>query len=97
MKYTALTTTARTTEDSLLNMIYTNLLEYVSVLKQEGGNQKEHWATDFVAACESGDKDFAFVYKNLKQGLINQYGFEETNEVILPQIMWSNNLEAFCD
>ncbi len=85
------------TNSTVLNNIYNNLIDYVSVIKEEEGGAKSSWVTNFVAQVEEGDKDFSFVYKNLKEGLISQFGFKQANEVILPEIIWSNNLTEFCD
>lgn len=85
------------TNSTVLNDIYKNLIDYVSVIKQEGGAGTPTWTTNFVAECKKGERDFSYIYKNLKEGLITQFGFEMTNEVILPEIIWSNNLAEFCD
>lgn len=85
------------TNSTVLNKIYKNLVDYVSVIKQEEGNLKPIWVSSFIDHCEKGDRDFSYIYKNLREGLILQFGFEMANEVILPEIIWSNDLSEFCD
>jgi len=84
------------TNSTLLNKVYDNLIDYVSLIQQQSTG-KENWTNRFIEQCEKGPKDFSFVYKNLKEGLITQFGFEMANEVILPEIMWSSDLAEFCE
>lgn len=85
------------TNSTMLNKVYNNLIDYVTLIQSEESPSKPNWVTNFVAQCEQGESDFAHVYKNLKEGLISQFGFEMTNEIILPEIIWSNNLAEFCE
>lgn len=85
------------TNNTVLNKIYKNLIDYVSVIKDEESNLKPIWVSSFIDKCEKQEQDFSYIYKNLREGLILQFGFEMTNEVILPEIIWSNDLASFCE
>lgn len=85
------------TNSTMLNKVYSNLIDYVTLIQKEDSPTKPNWVCSFVTQCEKGENDFAYVYKSLKEGLISQFGFEMTNDVILPEIIWSNNLSEFCE
>lgn len=85
------------TNSPLLNKVYTNLIDYVSEIQQEESTNKPTWITNFIAQCEQGENDFASIYKSLKDGLISQFGFETTHHLIIPEIVWANNLDEFCE
>lgn len=73
------------------------MIDYVSVIKQDDNKNEASWVNGFIVQCENGDHEFDFIYKNLKEELITQFGFEQTNEVILPEIIWSKYFAEFCD
>jgi len=81
----------------MINKIYTNPIDYVSIIEQDNSSIKPIWISKFIGHCQNDDNDFAFVYKNLKEGLILQYGFETAINTILPEIIWSNHLSDFCE